>query len=406
MTKKRVVAAGIATLLVSLTVIAVAVAKPTSHRGAAAVAASKLCKSAGLAYAGPLSGGAAFLGDDQHHWMQLFISYWNSGKKIPGVPATMKRVKLVDALDGDSGLDPQKAATVAAQVVANSKVLGLVGFAGSNENLGGMPVLIRGGVAAVSGSATLDSLTDGKTLKPGYFFRVVPNNTVQANLGVAFMRSKLGLKAGDKAMVVDDAEAYGIGIANAAQAKMKAAGVNVDRESQDQKNTDYSALAQKAVAEGAKIVYAPNQIASDSQLFAQQLKAAGYRGVFFATDGSFDNTSFTFPGAYVSFFATDIYQLKAVHSIVHDFAAKYGKTTPFGAPSWVAAQAIAMAISQSCTDGKTSRAEVRADLAKVKMTSSLLGHPIAFTKLGDVATGGVTVFQIQPGKVYKLVSAG
>jgi hypothetical protein len=40
------------------------------------------------------------------------------------------------------------------------------------------------------------------------------------------------------------------------------------------------------------------------------------------------------------------------------------------------------------------------------MTSSLLGHPIAFTKLGDVATGGVTVFQIQPGKVYKLVSAG
>ena len=118
-----------------------------------------------------------------------------------------------------------------------------------------------------------------------------------------------------------------------------------------------------------KIVYAPTQIASDSQLFAQQLKAAGYKGDFFATDGSFDNTSFTFVGAYVSFFATDIYQLKAVHSIVHDFAAKYGKTTPFGAPSWVAAQALAMAISQSCTDGKTSRAEVRADLAKVKMAN-------------------------------------
>jgi len=403
---RRVVMACVAALLVSLTVIAAAVARPSSHRSATAVTATSLCKSAGLAYAGPLSGGAAFLGDDQHNWMQLFISYWNSGKKIPGVPATMKRVKLVDALDGDSGLDPQKAATVGAQIVANSRVLGLVGFAGTNENLGGMPVLIRGGVAAVSGSATGDNLTDGKSLKPGYFFRVVPNNTAQASLGVSYMLSKLGLKSGDKVMVVDDAEAYGIGISDAAQAKLKSAGVSVDRESQDQKNTDYSALAQKAVAEGVKIVYAPNQIASDSQLFAQQLKAAGYKGVFFATDGSFDNTSFTFVGAYVSFFATDIYQLKAVHSIVHDFAAKYGKTTPFGAPSWVAAQAIAMAISQSCTDGKTSRAEVRADLAKVKMSTSLLGHPIAFSKNGDVSTGGVTVFQIQPGKVYKLVSAG
>ena len=169
--------AGTVAVLASLTVITAAFARPTAHHSAAA---SGLCKTAGIAYAGPLSGGAAFLGDDQHNWMKLFISYWNSGKRIPGVPATMKRVKLVDAVDGDSGLDPQKAATVAAQIVGNSKVLGLVGFAGSNENLGGMPVLIRGGVPAVSGSATLDALTDGKTIKPGYFFRVVPNNSAQA----------------------------------------------------------------------------------------------------------------------------------------------------------------------------------------------------------------------------------
>jgi branched-chain amino acid transport system substrate-binding protein len=403
---KRVVTLTIAASVASLVIVAAAFARPASHRSTAAVTASSLCTSAGLAYAGPLSGGAAFLGDDQHHWMQLFISYWNSGKKIPGVPATMKRVKLVDALDGDSGLDPQKAATVGAQIVGNKRVLGLVGFAGSNENLGGMPVLIRGGVVAISGSATADQLTDGKSLKPGYFFRVVPNNTAQASLGVKYMLTKLGLKQGQKVMVVDDAEAYGIGISDAAQAKLKAAGISVDRESQDQKNTDYSSLAQKAVASGVKVVYAPNQVAADSQLFAQQLKGAGYTGAFFATDGSYDNTAFKFPGAYVSFFATDIYQLRAVHSIVHDFAAKYGKTTPFGAPSWVAAQAIAMAISQSCTDGKTSRAEVRANVAKVSMQTSLLGHAVSFGKNGDVATGGVTVFQIQPGGVYKLVSAG
>jgi ABC-type branched-subunit amino acid transport system substrate-binding protein len=403
---ERKIVIAIAALGVALAVVASALARPSSHRSSSAVTATSLCKTAGIAYGGPLSGGAAFLGNDQRNWMRLFISYWNAGKAIPGVPKDMKRVKIVEAFDGDGQLDGQKAATVAAQMVGNAKVLGVVGFAGTNENLGGMPVLIRGGLAGISGSATGDNLTDGKSLKPGYFFRVVPNNTAQATLGVKYMFSKLGLKSGDRAMVVDDAEAYGIGISDAAQARMKAGGVTVDRESQDQKNTDYSSLAQKAVAQNVKVVYAPNQIASDSQLFAQQLKAAGYGGIFFATDGSFDNTAFTFQGAYVSFFSTDIYQLKAVHAIVHDFAGKYGKTTPFGAPSFVAAQVIAMAISESCSDGKTSRAEVRKDIASVKLPNSLLGHPISFTKNGDVAGGGVTVFQIRSGGQYKLVSAG
>jgi branched-chain amino acid transport system substrate-binding protein len=400
---KRISLIACAATVAVLAIVATAIARPTA---ASSASVSPLCKTAGLAYGGPLSGGAAFLGDDQRNWVRLFISYWNSGKAIPGVPKTMKRVKLTEALDGDGQLNGQVAATVAAQMVSNPKILGVVGFAGTNENLGGAPVLIRGGLAMISGSATGDQLTDGKTLGKGYFFRVVPNNTVQAKLGVKYMLTKIGVAKGNKVMVVDDAEAYAIGIADAAEAGLKAAGVTVDRESQDQKNTDYSSLAQKAVAQGVKVVYAPNQIASDSQLFAQQLKAAGYHGAFFATDGSYDSTSFTFPGAYVSFFATDIYQLASVHSIVHDFAAKYGKTTPFGSPSWVAAQVIAEAISTSCTDGKTSRAEVRKDIAKVSLPTSLLGHPIKFTPNGDVATGGVTVFQIQPNGTYKLVSAG
>ena len=99
---KRIVVAGSAAVLVALTVITAAFARPTAHHSAEA---SGLCKHGRHRVCGPLSGGAAFLGDDQHNWMKLFISYWNSGKSIPGVPATMKRVKLVDAVDGDSGLD-------------------------------------------------------------------------------------------------------------------------------------------------------------------------------------------------------------------------------------------------------------------------------------------------------------
>jgi branched-chain amino acid transport system substrate-binding protein len=285
------VASGLAAVAVVATAAATA-AHPNAPAKAQAASASSLCKTAGLAFAGPVSGPAAFLGNDQVRWVKTFLNFWNSNQPIPGVPTNLKRVKLRLALTGDSQLNPQVAATVAGQITSNKSILGLVGFAGSNENLGGGPVLDRAGLAYISGSATADVLTH--QLKG--FFRVVPNNTKQAAAGVGYIFSKLGLKRGDQVMVVDDAEAYGIGIATAAQKLFAAGGANVNRESLPESTSsataDFSALAQKAVANKAKVVYAPTQVASDSQLFAQQLKGAGYTGIFFATDGSLDSTSF------------------------------------------------------------------------------------------------------------------
>ena len=74
MLKKVGVLAGIAS------VVAVVVATTLGSAASAKVAAkSPLCKKAGLGYAGPLSGGAAFLGDDQSNWEKLFIKNWNAG---------------------------------------------------------------------------------------------------------------------------------------------------------------------------------------------------------------------------------------------------------------------------------------------------------------------------------------
>ena len=159
-------------------------------------AKAALCKKAGLGFAGPLTGGASFLGKDQSNWVKLMIKNWNAGKPIPGVPTALQRVKLNLALLGDSQLNPQVSATVARQMVANKKILGMIGFAGSNENLGGGPVLDAAKLPYVTGSATKDTLATGasgqKALK--YFFRVVPINSTQAKAGVAYIVPKLKLK--------------------------------------------------------------------------------------------------------------------------------------------------------------------------------------------------------------------
>ena len=404
--------------------IAVVVATTLGSTASASAQKSALCTKAGLGFAGPVSGPAKFLGDDQSNWVKLFIADWNAGKAIPGVPKSLHRVKLTLAQIGDSQLNPDVAATVAQKMVSDHSILGMVGFAGSNENLGGGPVLDAAKLPYVSGSATKDSLTTGAKgqARLKYFYRVVPNNSQQANAGVAYIVNKLKLK-GKKVLIVDDGEAYGIDISNAAQKAFVKAGVTVAAhdsvaESTQNSTADYTTEAGKAVALGVKLVYAPTQTASDSQNFAEKLHTLSYTGGFMATDGSVDPTNFTYNGAYVSFFGPGIEKITS--SFVKAFKAKYGAasaTDPFGAPSFVAAETLGVAISQECaaTGGhlpssiSQARGAVAAKLAKVQLSSTILGYSMAFNNKKDADHGpnaGVTVFQIQSGKYKEVYAAG
>ena len=407
---------------------AFAVVVATTLGGTASATSAKkspLCMKASLGFAGPLSGGASFLGKDQSNWVKLFIKRWNAHKKVPGVPKSLHRVKLNLAIEGDSQLNPQVAATIARQMVANKKILGMVGFAGSNENLGGGPVLDAAHLAYVSGSATKDTLATGaagqKALKD--FFRVVPINSQQAKAGVAYIVPKLKLNNGSKIMIVDDGEAYGIDIANAAQKAFKAAGVSkITRESVKETDAnpggsagfaaDMAPVALKAATGGYKLVYAPSQDAPDSQAFVEQLKTDGYKGGFMATDGSVSPQQYKFPGAFVSFFGPGIDKINK--AFVKQYKAAYGAasaTDPFGAPSFVAAQMLGVAISQQCAAThrtKISRALVAKTLRKVKLSTTILGYSMAFNNPVDAFHGpksGVTVFQIQANGSYKEVYA-
>ena len=118
-----------------------------------------------------------------------------------------------------------------------------------------------------------------------------------------------------------------------------------------------------------KVVYLPFQLASQAQLFAQQLKAQGKTAVVFGSDGTFDSSKFNVNGSYISFFAPDVTTIPADASIVAAFHKQFpGATSPFGAPNYVLAQMYA--------DGRSRR---RARTARSPAPSS------ARTSQGDVA---------------------
>jgi branched-chain amino acid transport system substrate-binding protein len=351
----------------------------------AAAAGASCKKGVSIGMLAPITGAAASIGGDQLHWAEFYVSQWN---KVKG----HVKIKLVQ---GDTQLDPSKASTVAQSFASNASIMGVIGPAGSDEVSAVAPILRKAGLAFASGSATNPKLTNGSY--KGYFFRDVPNDNVQGPTDANYMYSKLGAKSGTSVMIVDDQESYSTGLADIVGQSLAGKGVKVDRESISQKDTDFSSLIAK-VTSSTKVVFLPFQLASQAQLFAQQLKAQGKTAVTFGSDGTYDVKNFT-AGNYVSFFAPDVTTISTNAKIVAQFHKQFpGATSPFGAPNYVLAQMYSNAITKACKDNKISRAELRADFAKVSLPNTILGTPVRFTAKGDLAGAKFHIFKIVNGK--------
>jgi branched-chain amino acid transport system substrate-binding protein len=336
---------------------------------------------------GPFTGPVASIGDDQLHWAEFFATQWNKTHPIK-----------INIVQGDTQLTPSLASTVSQSFASNSSIVGVIGPAGSQEVSAAAPILKKAGLAFVSGSATDPGLTSGPN--KGYFFRVVPNDSVQGPTDAVYMMKHLGVTKGSTVMIVDDQESYSTGLAGIVKSALTKAGVKVDSESITQKDTDFSALVGK-IGSSTKVVFTPLQLASQTQLLAQQMKAQGKNAIVFATDGSFDSSKFNLSGNYVSFFAADVTTLPADKAVVAAYNKQFpGGTSPFGAPNYVAAQLYAQAATKACAAGKgtITRASLRAALAKEKIAHSILGTTMAFTPNGDVAGAQFHIFKIVGGK--------
>ena len=360
-----------------------AVTKGSSPSATAARVAA--CTSGQIGFLGPITGPVAFLGKEQGTWAKYAIDTFN---KANGTHFTM--------LQGDTQLNPKLALTVGTKFTANKSLLATIGPAGSQEVIAVGPLFKRKGFPAISSSATNVVLVDGRYPT---FSRVVGNDAVQGNTDALFMVNKLHAK---KVVIIDDQEAYSTGLAAKASAVLKANKVSVQRESVNQKVTDFSSLV-TSVPDDTSVVFLPWQVAANGQLFAEQMKEQGKTAKIFGSDG-IDSGDFTTVGAYLSSFARDIHGLPGTAKVIAAYNKKYGKKwSTFGPPSYTAAWVIATAYKAACADGSASRAELQKNIRKVVIPHSILGIKVSFDKHGDVPAAKFYVSQIQSDGSHKLV---
>ncbi len=363
---------------------ALVVAGCGSSGGSNAGGGNKACV-ASIGLEAPITGPVAVLGQEQLHFAQLALKLDNKANKT--------KITLVQ---GDTQLDPAQATTVTQQLTSNSKILAVVGPAGSQEVEAVGPLMARAGLAFISGSATNVTLTEGKYPT---FFRVVSNDRVQGMNDANYIVKTLHPKA---VMIIDDQEVYSTGLVGFMTPILKAAGIKVDHESVPQKQTDFSSLVTK-ITPATSVVILPWQVAGNAQQFGRNLAQQHKKAVIFGTDGLFSPGTFTINGSYVSAFGPDITAIPADASLVAQ-AKKYGTFGTFGPPIFAATHVIDEAIASVCKAGQTpSRANVLAAIKKTNESTSILGQPISFNSHGDNAHGKFFLFKIDSSGKYNLV---
>jgi len=227
-----------------------------------------------IGHAAPLTGGIAHLGKDNENGARLAIEQANAkGMTIDG-----KKVKF-ELVAEDDEEKPDKGPIVAQKFV-DAKVAGVVGHLNSGVTIPASSVYNQAGVPMISGSATNPKLTE-----QGFkvTFRVVGRDDQQGPAIASYLATEFKPKT---VAVIDDATAYGEGLANEVEKTLKAAGINVLAREKGNKDTkDWKAILTKLRGRKPDAIFYGGMDATGGPLLKQG-RELGMKSVFAFGDGA------------------------------------------------------------------------------------------------------------------------
>jgi branched-chain amino acid transport system substrate-binding protein len=270
-----------------------------SHIGIAAIAAMACVSGCGedkkaqtsgkLAIAigsvAPLTGGIAHLGKDNENGARLAVEEANAAKiRIDGKEAAFE-------LRAEDDQEDAKVGNTVAQKLVDAKVAGVVGHLNSGTSIPASNIYSGANIPMITGSATNPALTE-RGLKG--IFRVVGRDDQQgpavANYLVANTKPKV-------VAIIDDATAYGKGLANEVEKTLKAAGVKVlAREQGTNKTVDWKAVLTKLKGRSPDAVFYGGMDSTAGPLLKQG-KELGVKAVFSFGDGACTDKMGEFAGS-------------------------------------------------------------------------------------------------------------
>ena len=356
--------------------------KPAAKSDAPAAAALEIK----IGHVGPLTGQIAHLGKDNENGARLAIEQANEAKiQIDGKDAKFTLVAEDDQAD-------PKVGTTVAQKLVDAKVAGVVGHLNSGTSIPASSIYSQAGIPVISGSATNPKLTEQgfKTQ-----FRVVGRDDQQgpaiANYLAANQKPKL-------VAVIDDATAYGEGLANEVEKSLKASNIKVlPREKGTDKTTDWKAVLTKLKGRNPDAVFYGGMDATGGPLLKQG-KELGIKAVFSFGDGACTEEMNKLAGPAADGLLCSqagIPPLASDKKFLDAYKKKFNVDPIIYAPfTYDAANLLIEAMKKA---NSADPAKYLPELQKISYTGAT--GPIAFDDKGDRKDAEITIFTMKGGKL-------
>jgi branched-chain amino acid transport system substrate-binding protein len=342
-----------------------------------------------IGHVGPLTGGIAHLGKDNENGARLAIEEANAaGIKLGG-----KEVKFALVAEDDQA-DP-KVGTTVAQKLADAKVAGVVGHLNSGTSIPASSIYSQAGIPVISGSATNPKLTEQgfKTQ-----FRVVGRDDQQGPAIASYLatNNKPRLVA-----VVDDATAYGEGIANEVEKTLKAAHITVlPREKGTDKTTDWKAVLTKLRGRNPDAVFYGGMDATGGPLM-KQARELEMKSVFAFGDGACTDEMAKLAGAAAEGLLCSqagIPAQAADRKFLDAYKKRFNADPILYSPFTYDAAKMLIAAMQKADSADP--AKYLPELQKLSYAGAT--GTIAFDAKGDRRNAEMTIFTLQGGKIVPI----
>lgn len=371
----------------------------------------------------PVSGKDTSNGKPTENGAHMAVDEANQSNFIPGY-----KLELVPKDDvGASGAhDPGQGVQNITALVGDALVAGIVGPFNSNVAQAEMPVSNRAPIAQISPANTNQCLTQssadvgcaGKnnlvpTLRPTgkvTYFRIATTDDHQGPANADYLYKTGKYK---KAYVVDDAETYGIGIANTFSAEWtKLGGTVLGRASEPGTTTSFVSLLTQIAAKQPDVIYFGGTDATGGTLIRQQmLQVPALKNTTFAGGDGIVSDSFaktvglTGGPVYGTVATTDVTKNPAAADFVKKYQATYGELGSYSAAGYDCMKILITAIKNAIDGGatvpkdssdaagaKTFRQAVIDAIQKIDYTG-LTGHH-TFDQNGDTTSKVITERQL------------
>ena len=322
-----------------------------------------------------------------------------------------------DAVNGSH--DATKGAQNIRDLVADNKVLGVVGPFNSSVAQAEIPVANAASLTIISPANTSECLTQSfpppecafkpSDLRPNgknNYFRVAATDTLQGPAMADYAYDTLKLK---NVAVASDNQTYGKGIAqNFAKEFISKGGKIAGAEHDiDSKSTnDFKSILNEMKAANADGLYFGGTDSDNVCIARQQMKGVGFNVPFMGGDGivtgqCIKDAADNVDNMIGTVAAVDATQLPAAKSIIDDFKKSFSAASDFGAytmPAYDCAKILIDAIGRAIDDAggnMPTREQVRAQVAKTKNYQGALGT-IGFDANGDTTNRIISIYKIGP----------